>query len=470
MTNETKLTILHTNDLHSELNAWPAVTALLKEKRQAALDVGRDVLLFDIGDHSDRVHPVTDALRGKGNIELLNSMDYDAVTIGNNEGITFSKEELNDLYADASFPVLVTNLRDTDTSEKPKWTVPYRMITLTDGTKIGVTAATVPFRQFYEPLGWTIDDPLTALRPVVDQLRQECDFLICLSHLGLREDYELVEAMPEFDLVLGSHTHHVLEEGEHVNGVWINQSGRSGAYIGEVTIGGSKETGLAIERVQSIPVDVQKRDHETENQLSRLNRRAVCLMEEPVTILKEEMYVDWFNESPLVRTLTEGLRSWCQADLAMVNAGSLLDGLKPGLVTRGQLHEICPHPINPVIVEMTGKQIAETVKKAETPEMIHFRLRGFGFRGKVLGKMIYATGSSFAKTQERIDPETFLIDNKRIEEDRVYKVATLDMFTLGRLYPEIRDAQKTEILMPEFLRDILLWCLQNQGGVMKSSG
>ena len=53
------------------------------------------VYLFDIGDHVDRSHSFTEGTQGKGNIKLLNEAGYDAVTIGNNEGITMSKESLS---------------------------------------------------------------------------------------------------------------------------------------------------------------------------------------------------------------------------------------------------------------------------------------------------------------------------------------------------------------------------------------
>ncbi|AOM82018.1 bifunctional metallophosphatase/5'-nucleotidase [Salisediminibacterium beveridgei] len=464
------ITILHTNDLHSELDNWPAVTALLKERRRHALKEGHDVLLFDIGDHSDRVHPMTEALLGKGNIELLNAMAYDAVAIGNNEGITFSKNELNHLYDDAAFPVILTNLIDPSTKRSPEWTIPSKVITLENGIKIGVTSATVPFKQFYTPLGWEINDPIEALDKEASQLKGQCDYLICLSHLGLNQDYKLIDQVPEFDLILGSHTHHVLEQGEHYKGTWINQSGRSGQYIGEVTLTANGEGSLEISNIGSIPVDVTKRDSETENLLSRLNQRATCLLNEPVTMLDQPLEVDWYQDSTLPRLLADGLRTWCNTDLAMVNAGTLLNGLKPGLVTRGMLHEICPHPINPVVVTITGEELFSTMQKAETADMIHFRLRGFGFRGTVLGKMMYSSAVTFIQEENPIDPRHVMINNETIDFNRQYTVATLDMFTLGKLYPAIRDAGQTDILMPEFLRDILSWTLSKVNLTFGESG
>lgn len=79
-----KLWLYHTNDLHSHFENWPKIAAYIEEKRQ----VHDQMLLFDIGDHMDRVNLVSEADYGKVNVKLLNQLGYDGVTIGNNEGIT----------------------------------------------------------------------------------------------------------------------------------------------------------------------------------------------------------------------------------------------------------------------------------------------------------------------------------------------------------------------------------------------
>ncbi|WP_198361425.1 hypothetical protein [Halomonas sp. N3-2A] len=69
-----------------------------------------DSLVFDLGDHADRVAPATEATQGKINTHLLNELAPTAVTIGNNEGITFPHDWLAALYTEATFPVLVSNM------------------------------------------------------------------------------------------------------------------------------------------------------------------------------------------------------------------------------------------------------------------------------------------------------------------------------------------------------------------------
>ncbi len=111
MSNE-KLYIYHTNDIHSDLTYWPRLANELREKRTIREENGDMVLVFDLGDASDRFNPLTEATNDQAITRLLNQGYYDAVTIGNNEGITNTKVELNQLYNEANFSVILTNLFD----------------------------------------------------------------------------------------------------------------------------------------------------------------------------------------------------------------------------------------------------------------------------------------------------------------------------------------------------------------------
>src|SRR5690625_4570800 len=92
-----------TGDLHSYFNHWSRVASFIKNKREEQKSKSISSFLFDIGDHIDRVHPITEASMGKVNVNLMNDLNYDVITIGNNEGITLSNKQLYHLYDDASF-------------------------------------------------------------------------------------------------------------------------------------------------------------------------------------------------------------------------------------------------------------------------------------------------------------------------------------------------------------------------------
>ncbi|RNA67428.1 bifunctional metallophosphatase/5'-nucleotidase [Alteribacter keqinensis] len=457
------LRILHTNDLHSQLSQWPAVVSKINELRDEAEEEGEEVLLFDIGDHADRVHPITEGLEGKGNVELLNRLRYDAVTIGNNEGMTFSKKQLDALYADAGFDVLVANLKDAN-GQKPGWAKSHRIFTTKQGVTVGVFGVTVAYKLFYSALGWSIEDPFEAIEEEVNLLKDQVDVLVCLSHLGLHDDERMAKQYPEIDLILGSHTHHLLLDGEKINETWIHQCGRSGSHFGDITIS-FDETSHSVSLVDIHTVEVDHahggRDKDTEDALTELQKRADDVLGEVVTTLPEDWELSWEKETPLSKLLVTGLRRWCEADVAMMNAGILLEGLKKGPVTKGTLHSICPHPINPAKVKLSGERLLEFIREAHKEEKIYKKVKGFGFRGKILGMMVYDGIDVLESPEGPLQPKDIRILGKPLDRSANYNVATVDMFTFGYLYPSISTVNEKTYYMPEFLRDVLAWSLRN---------
>ena len=65
-----------------------------------------------------------------------------------------------------------------------------------------------------------------------------------------------------------------------------------------------------------------------------------------------------FHETEFSRILCKALREWCNTDCAIINAGLILGPLS-GKVTVYDLLIICPHPINPCKVQLTGKELKE---------------------------------------------------------------------------------------------------------------
>jgi|SRR5699024_4860885 len=82
--------LFYTNDLHSYFDNWSQVATFIKSGRMEATQKGETAWTVDIGDHMDRVHPLTEATLGRANVSLLNDLQYDVATLGNNEGITLS--------------------------------------------------------------------------------------------------------------------------------------------------------------------------------------------------------------------------------------------------------------------------------------------------------------------------------------------------------------------------------------------
>lgn len=191
--------------------------------------------------------------------------------------------------------------------------------------------------------------------------------------------------------------------------------------------------------------------------IEALQKESQLLMAEPIVDLKEPLSIDWFQETQFAHMLASALRKWCSAEIGMVNAGVLLEGLDEGVVTRGDIHRICPHPINPCSLQMKGKTLREIILKARRPNMEQLEVKGLGFRGKVMGKMIYDGVEVIPDTipGNKILLEDVLINGESLDLERVYTVGTIDMFTFGYLYPELAILPEKQYYMPELLRDVL---------------
>ncbi|MBA2871472.1 2',3'-cyclic-nucleotide 2'-phosphodiesterase (5'-nucleotidase family) [Anoxybacillus calidus] len=454
--------IYHTNDIHSHFENWPRIAWFLKKQRKVHQQRNETMLLFDIGDFVDRSHPITEATNGKANVELLNDLGYDAVTIGNNEGITLPYEHLNQLYQKADFPVLVANLF-TRSGERPKWAQPYFIIPLSETLKIGVIGLTIHFTKFYELLGWTIENPFAVLKEILKELKPQVDFIILLSHLGIHEDEQIAEMFTDIDLILGAHTHHLLPEGQYIRNALLCGAGKYGEYIGVVKIEIDDETKTFDKKASIITVSELQECGDTEQKLASLYHQSEEKLGETIVELTEDLELHWFAPSRFPKLLAEALKEWCNGDIGMVNAGVLLEPLYKGIVTKKDLHRICPHPINPCKVYLRGDELKEVILQAATERMKTLQIKGLGFRGKIMGQMAY---EGVQLETERLSDglehiEHIFINGEPLDLEKTYAVATIDMFTFGNLYPEIRRAERKEYYMPEFLRDVLAWKLSN---------
>lgn len=437
------VTIYHTNDIHSGFATWPRIVSYIKRHRHPLMRY------VDLGDHADRANPLTEATYGKGNIELLNEAGVDFAVPGNNEGVTFSKQMLYEMYEHASFQVLAANLIDQQTGTYPHWIKPYWIDEMEGGIRIGYIGYTASMIHFYEQLGWDVAFSIERLRQLAQQVAAKTDALVLLSHLGLPRDEQIAAEITEIDVIIGAHTHHALPYGKRISGKLIAQAGKHGQYLGKLSLEFAEGSHKFFSAEEEL-LDPRNFDEDpgARTLLQSLQTKAQAALSAPAAVLTRKLEVKWFEHSAGPQALCDELSAWCGAELGMLNAGVLLESLPEGPVTYGDLHRVCPHPINPCIVELTGAELTETIERAQTDDIVQLQLKGFGFRGEVLGTMVY-TGID-------VKPEGIFVCGKPIVAEHIYRLATLDMYTFGFLFPKIAEAKKKTYLLPEFLRDILL--------------
>lgn len=439
------ITILHTNDLHSHFEFWPQIRRFLTGQKQQLSSASSSCYVVDIGDHVDRVHPFTEGTKGRGNVELLNHAGYDVVTIGNNEGITFSHEDLQHLYDEATFEVVVANLF-TEDGQRPIWSLPFTIRETDLGTRIGFIGATAPFTSFYAKLNWLVTNPFDAIEEQVHNLREKVDVLVVLSHLGLQDDRLLAKQCPQIDVILGAHTHHLLPQGEKIGNTLLAATGKFGQYVGEVTLEMcGKQLQLATAIVHSTSeMEQLQMDIEEVQQLVTIGKRELDV---PVFYNSTSLPSNLFGESELSSFFGRALIAHTNVDCAMFNAGLFLGSLPKGWVTKGDLHRLLPHPINLCRIELSGEQLQEVYQLATEKEWAEIEVRGLGFRGTLMGAMLFER--LFVNSNGKL-----FAGNKEVVRENSYSFITLDMFTFGYFFPLLKDLPK-DYLLPEFIRDVI---------------
>lgn len=254
-----KITILHTNDVHSHIDPFPADDPRNANmggvsRRATLIDSIRkenpNVLLLDAGDVFQGT-PYFNYYGGEIELKLMSMMQYDVATLGNHD----FDNGLEGFYAQmhhAKFDFISANydFKNTilDTHIKP-----YKIF-IKDGIKIGVFGLGIELQGLVDKKNYkeTIYlDPVEIAQDITRRLRTEekCDLVICLSHLGYDykkggdsdkiSDIKLAQKTQDIDLIIGGHTHTFLEKPTIVknaigNEVLVNQVGCYGLYLGRI--------------------------------------------------------------------------------------------------------------------------------------------------------------------------------------------------------------------------------------------
>lgn len=249
-----KITILHTNDMHSRIEPFPNDGGTFANMggmaRRAALiseirSQEPNVLLLDAGDIFQGT-PYFNFYGGELEFKLMSKMKYDAATLGNHD-FDNGMDGLLEQLPNASFNFISSNYDFSDTLLKNKF-APYQVFNKS-GIKIGVFGLGIELeglvaRENYGNTKYL--DPVAISMEMVQELKnKKCDLIICLSHLGYSyksakiDDRKLASQVSGIDLIIGGHTHTFLDHPDEVistdgHKTLINQVGWAGLKLGKV--------------------------------------------------------------------------------------------------------------------------------------------------------------------------------------------------------------------------------------------
>jgi 5'-nucleotidase len=253
---ETHITILHTNDTHSQIEPLPqggpyggdggvARRATLIEKIRAENPY---TLLVDAGDAFQGT-PYFNLYRGEVEFKTMSAMGYDAMTLGNHEfdnGVDALAAAMK--FANFDFVSANYDVRGTSLETRVK---PYVVRTL-NGVRIGIFGLGINLVGLNSPLtfkGIRFLDPVETARRVARDLREreQCAMVVCLSHLGYYPqpqngelgDSQLAAQVNGIDFIASGHTHTFMSQPVIIKQpsgkeTVIFQVGQSGVYLGRV--------------------------------------------------------------------------------------------------------------------------------------------------------------------------------------------------------------------------------------------
>lgn len=254
---ETVITILHTNDTHSQIDPLPANDKLyagnggVARRSTLVRNVRKrnpNTLLIDAGDVLQGT-PYFNFYKGEVEYKAMSAIGYDASTLGNHE-FDNGVDGLAAALKFANFDLVSSNYDVKGTALEP--IIKRYVVKTVAGIRVGLFGLGISPAALITPAnfkGITYLDPVLVAREMVKTLREteHCALVVCMSHLGYYEnprpnsigDSQVASQVDGIDFIASGHTHTFMKEPVKQKQpcgaeTLIFQVGKSGIYLGRV--------------------------------------------------------------------------------------------------------------------------------------------------------------------------------------------------------------------------------------------
>lgn len=439
---EQSIVFVHTNDTHGTVMAvdgWGGLAeraTLIDSIRRAA---GGNILLLDAGDWNTG-QAISNRFCARPDIEAYNYMGYDAVCLGNHE-FDIPLDSLRMQMNLMAFPVLTSNVFNSNEFRNGKplgmqcikkkignQTIGIFGITTVSARESGIYGNEVLF-----------EDEVEAAELLVRSLRGAgVDMVIALVHMGIEDEgdsyttsLELAKRVRGIDLIIDGHSHTFMKTPAVVNNTRIVSAYQYGHYIGVGKIVVKNKRLLEFDW-SLVPVYGVKPDYELGRQLKRWTERArrdldyvVGKMAASASLFDGNRNLARCGESVVGNMVADGM-VWkardmgAEADFALINGGSIREGLSEGWVTRADVVAMVPFGNEVRVVEMYGSDLLEVV--CELARVMPGNGSFPQFSNEV--RMVLDTVNHHVLK--------FTVGGEEVDLDRVYRIVTYDYIAEGR--------------------------------------
>jgi 5'-nucleotidase len=436
--NTAKLVILHTGDVHgSFVRSEDAIGHdYISTQFKAIKENIPATFLVDTGDATQGNFFVNWNL-GEAAIEIMNTVGYDAMTLGNHD-FDYEWERTLRLADLANFPLMT---QESVIGDDPI-VVPYTLIERGDYT-VGFFGITSPETKQSSNGGFdrnfgTMEELIAYATATAANLRTlGADIVVCVSHLGTVTEsanpafgtcYDLSRGAKGIDLIIDGHSHTELDELVQIEGgIPISAAGSGGETLGWV--GFYLEGGKLVPQMDSFTVD-EMNGFEPDPAVTQVLEKWTLAAEEagkevvgntPVAYdYNEELCRT--EETPIGNLLSDALLSAAGADIAFSNGGNICAPLDAGDITRAEINEMLPYSNLILSADLSGSVVREVLEAsvAEYPSP--------------KGGFMQVAGLSFVFDPEKPAGERVVsvtVAGEALEDTKTYKVVTNDFIAHG---------------------------------------
>ncbi len=431
---ETKIVIFHINDVHARVGNFARIARLLQAERAR----NPHVFFLDAGDNFSG-DPYVDLYEPKGEpiVRLLNRLQCDAQVLGNHD-FDYDQEALKQYMERAAFPVICANVEVISAKiDQPK---PYTVLKTANGIRIAVLGLLQVGRDSGLPdtlparvAGLRFSDPLNAAGKYKN-LKKKNHVFMALTHLGLSTDEYLAKQMGELDLIVGSHSHTVIEAPTTENGVLIAQAGAHADYLGRIDL--TVKDGVLTEKKGAL-IDlktVDSEDPEIKAMVKEFYKNPV--LDREITRLS----VPLKGKTELGNLITDAIRRALSLDIAFHNSGGIrVDELK-GSVRYRDVYAMHPFGNVVVVLNMTAAEIRGLIQyDYERRKETDLQVSGIDFTVKRTGD--HRVKAVEIKTRE----------GGQLAEDKTYRVGMNNFMVTSYKFPHQDPGTSSEMKIADIM-------------------
>ncbi|MBN1118405.1 MAG: bifunctional metallophosphatase/5'-nucleotidase [Bacteroidales bacterium] len=351
----TRIAILYTNDVHGEIQNF----ARLAELKSNLMEKYDTLFLVSAGDIFSG-NPFVDFYAEKGYpmIDLMNAVGYDLSNIGNHE-FDYGQEVLAKRIEDSKFPYICANLIVKNSPVKqpePYLTMNYKDIRLLFLGLIQTNSSGIPSTHPDKVRNIDFIPYLDSFQKYYN-LKNDCEAFIGLTHLGIEKDHKLAKMYPQLDVIIGGHSHTLIDSTLFVNDVLIAQAGDDMEYAGivELTFNGKQLSDRSSRIVK----------------LDTIESTSAAILDKIDSYLNNPFFTDTLaytnnlldSKAKLGCLYNKAQVQEHYLDFSFQNHGGLrIDVLPKGPITRQNIYELDPFGNELVIYKMKVPEIKSLIK------------------------------------------------------------------------------------------------------------